>query len=191
MSKLIYPKEPDLLIKNILSKDECEFYRRITDEFVDDKSPLVSLRRQDKGLYEVDRQYWSFREHPNWMIDLTEKLSSYYDEKIFMPRHWHIMKYRRPGDGLGWHAEGRISYVSFSINLSTPDEHEGSDFEVRGRDLTLNQGDGIAYSGRTTHRVAPLISGTKYSIVAWFKDATRMKEVYEKPFPYEKRNKKT
>ena len=33
---------------------------------------------------------------------------------------------------LDWHAEGRISYVSFSINLSEPDEHEGgADFQSK------------------------------------------------------------
>tara|TARA_R100000005_G_C4892419_1_gene138572 strand:- start:101 stop:679 length:579 start_codon:yes stop_codon:yes gene_type:complete len=187
--KLIHPDKPDLIIKNILSKEECLFYRRMTDEFAEDKSPIVALRRNKKGLYEVDRQYWTFREHPTWMIDLTKKLTKYYGENIYTPRHWHIMKYRRPGDGLGWHAEGRISYVSFSVNLSDPNEHEGADFEVWNRDVTLNQGDGIAYSGKTTHQVSPLVSGTKYSIVAWFKDKGRMKEIYEKPFPYDKERK--
>ena len=100
------------------------------------------------------------------------------------------MKYRRPGDGLGWHAEGRISYVSFSINLSNPDEHEGADFELKSNpELKLNKGDGIAYSGHSTHRVNPLVSGTKYSIVAWLKDDSRMKSVYSKPFPYENEKK--
>ena len=93
------------------------------------------------------------------------------------------MKYRRPGDGLNWHAEGRISYVSFSINLSDPSEHEGGDFELQKSDIKLNMGDGIAYSGHSVHRVSPLISGVKYSIVAWFTDDSR-EDVHKKPFPY-------
>tara|TARA_B100002019_G_C21077009_1_gene501877 strand:+ start:98 stop:703 length:606 start_codon:yes stop_codon:yes gene_type:complete len=188
--KLVYPTKPDIKIKNILSNEECDFIRSLTEHFPDDKSPLVQLRRQNKGLYEVDRQYWTFREHPHWFLKLHKKLCYYYDEKIHLPRHWHIMKYRKPGDGLGWHAEGRISYVSFSINLSNPDEHEGADFQLRSKpDLKLNKGDGIAYSGHSTHQVDPLRSGVKYSLVAWFKDNSRQKEMLEKPFPYENEKK--
>ena len=189
MSKLVYPSKPDLVIKNILTNEECDFLRKLTDEFQEDKSPLVQLRRDKKGLYDVDRQYWTFREFPNWFIELHKKLCYYYDENIHLPHHWHIMKYRRPGDGLDWHAEGRISYVSFSINLSDSDEHKGSDLEIKNRDIKLNKGDGVAYSGRTSHRVTPLVSGTKYSFVAWFKDKSRMKEIYEKPFPYDNKKK--
>ena len=186
---LVYPDKPDLLIKNILSEEECNFLRQLTEEFEEDTSPLVQLRREKKGLYQVDRQYWTFREYPHWFIKVHKKLCYYYEEKIHMPRHWHIMKYRNPGDGLQWHAEGRISYISFSINLSDNDEHVGGDFQLKDNDIKIEKGDGIAYSGHSIHRVAPLESGVKYSFVAWFKDDSRMKEVYEKPFPYENEKK--
>jgi len=193
---LVYPDKPDLVIRNILNDEQCDFVRQLTEVFEEDKSPLVSLRRDKKGLYEVDRQYWTFREYPIWLIEVQKKLCKYYQTKVHRPRHWHVMKYRNPGDGLGWHAEGRISYVSFSINLSDPEEHEGGDFQVWDKetkkenpDIVIKKGDGIAYAGHTMHRVAPLISGIKYSVVAWFKDDSRMKEVYKKPFPYENEKK--
>ena len=187
---LIYPTKPDLKIQNILSNEECNFLRSLTDVFEEDTSPLVSLRRQNKGLYEVDRQYWTFREYPHFLLKLHKKLCYYYDEKINLPHHWHIMKYRNKGDGLGWHAEGRISYVSFSINLSDSDEHVGGDFQLKNNPkLTLNKGDGVSYSGHSTHRVSPLESGIKYSLVCWMKDASRMKSVHEEPFPYDNEKK--
>ena len=48
---LVYPDKPDLLIKNILSEEECNFLRQLTEEFEEDTSPLVQLRREKKGLY--------------------------------------------------------------------------------------------------------------------------------------------
>ena len=181
--KLLYPTQPDLHIKNILSKEECMYFRKLSEMFPEQEGALVQLRRSDRGLYEVDRQYWSFREFPHFFEKLRKKLEFYYGTNIHNPPHWHIMKYRRPGDGLNWHAEGRISYVSFSINLSDPSEHEGGDFELKKSDIKLNMGDGIAYSGHSVHRVSPLISGVKYSIVAWFTDDSR-EDVHKKPFPY-------
>ena len=186
---LVYPTKPDLKIKNILSSEQCDYIRSLTEHFREDTSPIVTLRRQGKGLYQVDRQYWTFREYPNWFIELHKKLCFYYEEKLHLPRHWHIMKYRKPGDGLGWHEEGRISYISFSINLSDPSEHEGADFELQKQpNLKLNKGDGIAYSGHSVHQVNPLKSGVKYSLVAWFKDDSRWKKRKE-PFPYENEKK--
>ena len=181
---LVYPDKPDLVIRNILNDEQCDFVRQLTEVFEEDKSPLVSLRRDKKGLYEVDRQYWTFREYPIWLIEVQKKLCKYYQTKVHRPRHWHVMKYRNPGDGLGWHAEGRISYVSFSINLSDPDEHDGGDFQLQDDpDLKLNMGDGVAYAGHSVHQVSPLVSGTKYSIVAWFHDDSRFATL-RKPFPY-------
>ena len=192
---LLYPTQPDLHIKNILSKEECMEMRRLTEIFPNSEGTnVVQLRRPGRdgkrGLYEVDRQYWSFKEFPHFFEKLRKKLEFYYETNIHKPPHWHIMKYRRPGDGLGWHAEGRISYVSFSINLSEPDEHEGGDFQLKADpDLKLEMGDGVAYSGHSTHQVSALVSGIKYSIVAWFQDDSRLKAMKE-PFPY-KDEKKT
>ena len=183
--KLVYPTQSDLHIKNVLSREECMEMRRLTEIFPNSEGTgVVQLRREDRGLYEVDRQYWSFKEFPHFFEKLRKKLEYYYETTIHRPTHWHIMKYRRPGDGLGWHAEGRISYVSFSINLSDPDEHDGGDFQLKDDpDLKLSMGDGIAYAGHSVHQVAPLVSGTKYSIVAWFHDDSRFKAL-KKPFPY-------
>ena len=183
--KLIYPTQPDLHIKSVLSREECMEIRRLTEIFPNSEGTgVIQLRRQDRGLYEVDRQYWSFKMFPHFLEKARKKLEYYYETTIHTPSYWHIMKYRRPGDGLQWHAEGRISYVSFSINLSDNDEHDGGDFQLQENpDLKLNMGDAIAYSGHSVHQVAPLVSGTKYSIVAWFQDDSR-KNVMKEPFPY-------
>ena len=63
MSKLVYPSKPDLVIKNILTNEECDFLRKLTDEFQEDKSPLVQLRRDKRGLYDV--------------IPISERFNSY------------------------------------------------------------------------------------------------------------------
>mgnify|MGYP003127864853 CR=1 FL=1 len=183
--ELLYPTQPDLHIRNILSREECMEMRRLTEIFPNSEGTgVVQLRRADRGLYEVDRQYWSFKEVPIFLDKIRKKLEYYYDTTIHKPSHWHIMKYRKPGDGLAWHAEGRISYVSFSINLSHEDEHKGGDFQLHeDRSLKLNMGDGVAYSGHSVHQVAPLVSGVKYSIVAWFQDDSRI-NVMKEPFPY-------
>ena len=64
-----------------------------------------------------------------------------------------------------WHAEPNISTVSVSINIS--EEYEGAELQFRQEDLQLPYKSAVFYDSNLQHRVSPLTSGEKMSIVMW------------------------
>lgn len=61
--------------------------------------------------------------------------------------------------------------ISITVQLSGPDEYEGGDFEIQGASLTpeyKTRGTVLAFPSYHMHRVAPVTSGVRRSLVAWF-----------------------
>jgi PKHD-type hydroxylase len=61
--------------------------------------------------------------------------------------------------------------LSFSLILSNPDEYTGGDFEIlisrKSDSVTQTRGRVIAFPSFIMHRVSPLTSGVRKSIVFW------------------------
>jgi PKHD-type hydroxylase len=79
-----------------------------------------------------------------------------------------------------WHIDNMPVYsaadrkISATILLSDPEEYEGGEFEVmtdgspdRVTSLKPKKGDVVFFSSWMPHRVKPVISGTRKSLVAW------------------------
>ena len=95
-----------------------------------------------------------------WNFDLTSC------EKI------QIGKYEQNGK-YDWHidmSEGQKNPRKLSISILLNDSFEGGAFEFRkpGLDVTLKKGSILVFPSYLEHRVAPVISGTRYSAVTWF-----------------------
>ncbi len=112
-------------------------------------------------------------EGAGWNYEITASESSQltrYGEEGFYT--WHL-------DGIGSHREvnnepnnkflhNNTRKLSMSIILN--DDFEGGDFEIRSDPATpkLPKGSVIVFPSFIEHRVAPIIKGTRYSLVAWF-----------------------
>lgn len=61
-----------------------------------------------------------------------------------------------------------VRKVSVVCCLSNPDEYEGGEFEFeRGEKFKLARGDIIAFPSAAVHRVCPVTSGERRSLVTW------------------------
>jgi len=66
-----------------------------------------------------------------------------------------------------------VRKLSFSVQLSDPDTYQGGNLELFkcGTDFDLaprSQGSIIAFPSYHVHRVTPVTSGARYSLVSWF-----------------------
>jgi PKHD-type hydroxylase len=93
--------------------------------------------------------------------------------------------YDRPGSFYTWHQDGLDGAVagrklSLVVQLSDPASYEGSDLELLDvaedysdddraawRTRARRRGTVIAFPAFEYHRVTPLISGTRHSLVCW------------------------
>ena len=82
--------------------------------------------------------------------------------------NWHVDQHQKPNKGL-------VRKVSMSLGLN--DDYEGGDFDLEiykpGTDpryitVPLPKGSAIFFQGDQWHRVNPVTSGMRKSLVAWF-----------------------
>ena len=69
--------------------------------------------------------------------------------------------------------DGRARKISFVIQLSAPDQYTGGDLEFKDhenpvREHLREKGTMICFMPYQMHRVTPLESGTRYSLVGWY-----------------------
>tara|TARA_B100000003_G_scaffold193313_1_gene193637 strand:- start:395 stop:943 length:549 start_codon:yes stop_codon:yes gene_type:complete len=82
-----------------------------------------------------------------------------------------------PGDKYAWHIDGTedpklIRKLSISLCLSERDEYEGGEFQIMlGAELItmkMDLGDVIVFPADAMHRVRPVKSGKRISLVGWY-----------------------
>jgi len=149
----------------------------------------VSKKRKSNVVWMNDR--WIYNEiHPyinlanksarwNFEWDHSEscQFTKYGKEQFY---DWHCdsweKPYNRPDDSS---RHGKIRKLSVTVSLSDETEYEGGDFEFdfRNNDKGSNQprlckeirpkGSVVVFPSFVWHRVKPVISGTRYSLVIW------------------------
>lgn len=129
---------------------------------------ISSLVRETNALY------W------NWALTGVESMqyTRYGPEQFYT---WHADQRRKPYDADSrW--PGQVRKISISINLSDPADYQGGEFVIEDiqtppddmdkRLIPLHEararGSAIIFPSHLYHRVNPVISGKRRSLVAWF-----------------------
>jgi PKHD-type hydroxylase len=101
-----------------------------------------------------------------WQLDITDYVDMF-----------HYIRYTAPTGHFEWHADAGDQWrraqrkLSFSLILSDADEYEGGEFEffdghpqqVKAR----KPGDVLVFPAWLQHRVTPVTTGTRHSLVGW------------------------
>jgi PKHD-type hydroxylase len=116
----------------------------------------------------------------NFDIDFAE---SYQFTKYAKTQHydWHSDSTPKPyGDDCAPELRGKIRKISMSVPLIDGTEYEGGDFQIDHRNTTTGKknvetienarikGTVTFFPSHVWHRVTPVTSGTRYSLVVWF-----------------------
>ena len=142
---------------NVVWMDDPWIYKEI--------HPLVHAANQNAG--------WNFQWDFSESCQFTKyKLNQFYD--------WHCDSWNKPYDKPNEpNSHGKIRKLSVTVSLSDETEYEGGDFEFdfRSADDGSNQpqickeikpkGSVVVFPSFVWHRVKPVISGTRYSLVMW------------------------
>ena len=188
----IPPKICDDIIKYGLSQQEQTAFTgdlSSDKELTDKETKDLSKKRKSNIVWMDDR--WIYKEiHPyiiqananagwNFEWDWSEscqftkyKLNQFYD--------WHCDSWNKPYDKPNEpNSHGKIRKLSVTVSLSDETEYEGGDFEFdfRSSDDGSKQpqickeikpkGSVVVFPSFVWHRVKPVISGTRYSLVMW------------------------
>ena len=142
---------------NVVWMDDPWIYKEI--------HPLIHAANQNAG--------WNFQWDFSESCQFTKyKLNQFYD--------WHCDSWNKPYDKPNEpNTHGKIRKLSVTVSLSDETEYEGGDFEFdfRSSDDGSNQpqickeikpkGSVVVFPSFVWHRVKPVISGTRYSLVMW------------------------
>lgn len=116
-----------------------------------------------------------------WIFDKTAFLvkeanaKCYHADLFGFTEKLQITKYQT-GNFQNWHMDmGHSGYsirkLTFSIQLSAPEDYEGGEFEVLSyydpMGFPKEQGTMIIFPTYVIHRVKPVTSGTRYSLIGW------------------------
>ena len=160
-----------------LSKDEIKDMKRKRN------SDLVWLN--DTWIYKEIHPYlieanknagWNFQWNRSEACQFTKyKLNQYYD--------WHCDSWDKPYDKPGDPEHGKIRKLSMTCQLTDGSEYKGGELEFDFRNYDphmrdeskhlvkaneiLSKGSIVVFPSHVWHRVKPVTSGTRYSLVVW------------------------
>lgn len=123
-------------------------------------------------------------QHSEWLFDrlagITARVN--YDHFLYNIDGIEAFQYTKyePGGHYTWHWDRHLGYenwerkISLTVCLSDPEEYEGGELEiVHTGDITKpvslkpKKGDIVYFSSYMPHRVVPITSGTRRSLVGW------------------------
>lgn len=126
----------------------------------------------DGWLYDIVFEYmWTANRNANWNFNITSAESmqitrytegGYYD---FHQDGCGLTAYDQPAD---IYLHGKTRKLSMTIVLN--DDYEGGEFEFADDTDLIKEKKGtiIVFPSYQRHRVRPILSGTRYSLVVWF-----------------------
>lgn len=183
-----YITYPFITMDNIIDNSIVDLITRHCDQQGTNSSTL-GHRIQNTEIRLCNTKFHYINDHSDWIFDILEYIvntvnDKYYQFDLIGFDRFQYTVYNQPGSHYTYHSDmafGPVSVdelkpprkLSFSLILSDNSEYLGGDFEVRSNDVNTptvipqQKGQVIAFPSYITHRVTPLISGVRKSIVVW------------------------
>lgn len=185
-------EDPDVQVANAAIPEEAvDRIRRYGDRLIE-INPLPAK----VGFHEYTREVGEKRhamtqwlnmpgDDPStkWIYDLAADAIQQANGKVWNYDIWgfydqmHYVQYHAPGDHFGWHQDRGDDWrrpqrkLALAVMLSDPFEYEGGEFQIfDGQEITLKakeKGSVIVFPSFIQHRVLPVTSGVRRSLIAW------------------------
>lgn len=165
----------------LLSKEECE---SIIDyaKHIGSRTGVVGEKGKEEGKFRKSTVKWiNYGEENSNLFKKMNDISRKLNETIWKynldteNNPIQFTEYKAPDGHYSWHidtAQGRASRrkLSICIQLSDPIDYEGGELLVQSTKLvTVNKtrGNAAIFPSTLAHIVNPVVSGNRYSLVAW------------------------
>jgi PKHD-type hydroxylase len=171
-NNLFTKEECDLIIKfgNTLTKENAVIS---TDSIVNSK-----IRKNKIAWFDNSKE---FGKEIQWAIEriashIYNANKEHYNFDLYgLTEHIQFTEYSEKKDHYDWHTDSMINSpvrkLSMSIQLSDPKDYKGSQLQFwetqKDKNFPNSQGTAIIFPSYMLHRVTPLLSGTRYSLVTW------------------------
>ena len=169
------------IINNAFSTDECERLNAAFKELDAQDGGLVA-GRFDQKVRQSALVWLPESEEFDWVIQHITRLAADANRDVFryaldgFEERLQLASYG-PGHYYDWHIDrGRGAVagrrkLTMSVQLADPEEYVGGEFELNadGRpfQVPVDRGAMVVFPAHTLHRVAPVVSGNRLSLVAW------------------------
>lgn len=164
----------DLILDDL--KDET--LKSSTIKISDSESSIDSDIRKSKNLW-IATDHWISGMMAHFINCANLNLFKY--DLISWKDYIQFTVYEGKGSHYAWHSDfvtdnydpGMIRKLSISLCLSSKDEYEGGEFQLMSspremRTFRMDVGDVIIFPSDMIHRVRPLKSGKRVSLVGWY-----------------------
>lgn len=165
------------VISGFLSPDECDQIIEFSKSLQTSESRITS-EGKDSDYRKSDVSWLFPYPETEWVFDHIERAikdanKTFKFELFGFFQGAQVASYGKDGH-YNWHSDvgpDRSSHrkLSISILLNKPEDYTGGELEfksVKG-DVPREQGTAIIFPSFLVHRVAPITSGTRYSLVSW------------------------
>lgn len=163
---------------NAFSKEECE---RIIEIGNDRTLRQAKTRLDDPNDIRKSEVAWLYPSDLEWaylkMAGIIKSLNEqYFKFDLFgATEGFQFTKYTAPGGKYGKHVDSAhgtlIRKLSFTLQLSGPNDYEGGDLRLHFSDtpetMKREQGFVALFPSYVLHDVSPVTQGTRYSLVSW------------------------
>ena len=147
---------------------------------------MQDIKRKRRSQVSWLAEPWLYNEIRNWLFDANVKSGWNYGvegfEKFQFTKYglnemydWHCDGFNDPFKS--GHLEGLTRKISLTLTLSDPNDYKGGDLQFKLRNteddvITMlensrEKGTLIFFPSYVWHRVTPVTSGTRYSLVLW------------------------
>lgn len=190
-------KVNQIIYRKVFNEDECnkiiECYhnRELTDsistDYNFDYQNKDSLKNLKDNKSRISKESALFSGEDEWVHDKVSNILEELNDKFFnfdslkMGRY-QLLQYG-PNGKFDWHADQGLKGVfslrriSIVIFLSNRDEYEGGQLEFMPKlrePLKMEKGYMVVFPSHKIHRVSPIISGIRRTIVNWSYEATEL-----------------
>jgi PKHD-type hydroxylase len=135
----------------------------------------------DPAVRDVTTSHRARAEDTAWLYDRLDALFAEAAEALGLPvgpiaEELQILRYGPGGHFSLWHTDAGADAhdarrISVSVELSEAEDYEGGVLEIVpdtvGRPRSLPRGSARFFPSRALHRVTPVTSGTRHSLVIW------------------------
>jgi PKHD-type hydroxylase len=185
-----YVTFPFVVADEIFSNDELEKIIQYCDSKNIGKAVIGGLNELDESIRNAKTGFHRLEEDNEWLFDMllhaaTSVNDHFYNFDLWGFESFQYTVYDEPGSHYDYHpdmifGEYRLPEdlkmprkLSFSLILSDPSEYSGGQFEFMyqnpNKTSIVDQPKGriIAFPSYILHRVKPIVSGVRKSIVFW------------------------
>ena len=164
---------------NGFSKEECENIKLLSKSFESNEATTFNV--EGKTDFRKSKVRWiELTEDTRWIFDRLETYVTEANNALFkvdltgFTEALQYTEYEGKGTHYGYHLDigpGKHKRkLSIVVQLSDPNDYEGGDLMIHNGQEQYpdkSQGTVIVFPSILLHKVTPLISGNRYSIVSW------------------------